>query len=112
MILAARSERWKLIFEPEDWPLLDRLTRVQRGLWPSRNGSVALRCKVYKRRLYDLITDPGEVSPLEAAGPQAETLERFLLSWVDGNPEWPRAVRPDDLSPALREQLRALGYVD
>jgi hypothetical protein len=61
---------------------------------------------------FDLADDPGERSPLPVAAERARAVDalvtRYLRSATDTPTAQPR--RADDVSPELRQRLRALGY--
>lgn len=65
--------------------------------------------------LYDLRADPGERAPLGAPPPEAldarRALDRFLET-LDDEGALDFALPVDDLPAGLREQLRALGYLE
>ena len=78
---ALRSGRWKLIVRP---------------------GGV--------RELYDLVSDPNEISNIVAiSAVLADSLERALTGIVS---EWTPRETPDAPDALTREMLRSLGYVD
>ncbi len=82
-IHAARSSRWKLVWYPGS----------ERDYF----------------ELYDLAADPGETKDVVAAHPHArDALAAALRAWL-GEPGAPPAA---ELSPEVREKLRALGYAD
>jgi arylsulfatase A-like enzyme len=84
-----RKERWKLIYHPGAPDSL---------------------------RLFDLAADPAERHDLAAAEPErVDSLRAELGKWMEAvGSEGALAARevPDDLDPAVREQLKALGYID
>ena len=60
-------------------------------------------------QLYDLAHDPGERDDRYATAPEGTALVELLARWRETAPPPPR---PDGADPALREKLRALGYLD
>jgi arylsulfatase A-like enzyme len=58
--------------------------------------------------LYDLVHDPSERDDRFATAAEGGELVRLLGAWEAAAPPRPQPVGPD---PALREKLRALGYV-
>jgi arylsulfatase A-like enzyme len=59
--------------------------------------------------LYDLARDPGEHDDRFGTVPEGEHLVELLTAWERAAPPPPQVTSPD---PALREKLRALGYVE
>lgn len=65
-----------------------------------------------KRILFDLADDPGELRDVAAAEPQRlRELEHSLEQWRVANPR-PEEIPGLSLSPAERERLRSLGYLE
>lgn len=65
--------------------------------------------------LYDLHRDPAETENIAAQHPAVvDRLGAVLAKWYQGGPRWTEgeAIDPASLSPAEREMLRALGYVE
>jgi arylsulfatase A-like enzyme len=60
---------------------------------------------------YDLTTDPGETHPLRD-GAKARPLLRHLDLWLAGHPPRDAVVAAARMPAQLREDLRALGYVE
>jgi arylsulfatase A-like enzyme len=66
--------------------------------------------------LYDLSTDPREMSDLSQRDPErAGLMERFARAWLDlcgSGASDPTTSHPDDLDEQTRENLRSLGYLE
>jgi hypothetical protein len=68
--------------------------------------------------LFDLSEDPAEKRNLSSADPtRSAAMKRELDAWVDSFPHFDPNTRkqqegPETLSPAIREQLRVLGYTE
>lgn len=83
---AVRDEKWKLIV--------------------SRRGGV-------RTQLFDLDLDPGERNDVAAANAeQVRRLSWLLERWEKGLPPPPADLRTIEPDPQVKEQLRALGYVN
>jgi arylsulfatase A-like enzyme len=64
---------------------------------------------------FDLTDDPGETSPLPVAPERARAVEALVARYLKGKPgaNVPPPTRSrDDVSPDLKERLRALGYAE
>jgi arylsulfatase A-like enzyme len=101
-----RTRRWKLIFRPEPSPGEDARDR------PARVDAIPDPSRI---RLFDVIADPAERVDLAVAEPAvADSLFRVLQDWMarvgSGGALAAREL-PETLDPAIRDQLRALGYV-
>jgi arylsulfatase A-like enzyme len=86
-----QTDRWKLIHRP------------------AKAGVTA------ETRLYDLEADPAEQTDVAGLEPGvADTLSAHLALWMEAVGTGGAGVAPDSesLDPALREQLKALGYID
>jgi arylsulfatase A-like enzyme len=62
---------------------------------------------------FDLVNDPGEVSPLRVDPERARAIDELVARYLSGKSgaNVPSPIPPDDpVSPDLRERLRALGY--
>lgn len=83
-----------------DRELLGLRTEQWKYLWTERG-----------EELYRLSDDPEELDNLIDREPEvAARLRRQLRQWRDENPM--RVLAPETLDPSLRENLRALGYID
>jgi hypothetical protein len=64
---------------------------------------------------FDLVDDPGETSPLPVDPERARAVDalvaRYLRGKTDANVP-PPTGSGDDVSPDLKERLRALGYAE
>jgi arylsulfatase A-like enzyme len=89
------------------------------------NRDFAVRTKEWKvivradgtRDVYHLDSDPGEIRPLASTPELLAQAEDALAAWLLERStllytEQARSVRPEELSPAIRDRLRALGYLD
>jgi arylsulfatase len=61
---------------------------------------------------YDLARDPGEREPLPANGDLIERLDAHVARVNERTREVPPAGKARELSPEMRERLRALGYAE
>lgn len=83
-----------------DRELLGLRTREWKYVWTERG-----------EELYRIADDPEEIDNLIDREPAvAARLRRQLRQWRDDNPM--RVLAPETLDPSLRENLRALGYID
>lgn len=80
-----------------------QLVSVRQGGWKLIHTPATNRFE-----LYDLAHDPGEHDDRFATAPESADLVRLLTAWEAAAPSRPQPAGPD---PALREKLRALGYV-
>ncbi len=90
-----REARFKLVEEPDG-----RLNRPGRGTG---------------RSLYDLERDPGEQTDLlqRGASPEARAAYQRLVERSEAHAQGPRGeAEKTELDPAMRERLKALGYLD
>jgi arylsulfatase A-like enzyme len=98
---AIRSGRWRLVWNPDGVvvrkPPHDRLADPTAGLG-------------FATALYDLESDPGELTDVSAAEPERvrALVDELARRLAELRAEAPRAVPP---SPELIETLRSLGYV-
>ncbi len=86
-----QTDRWKLIYRPEKEGVSEEL------------------------RLYDLRRDPGERFDLIGVETAvADSLSERLASWMEAVGSSGRGVDDgtEELDPSLREQLKALGYIE
>jgi arylsulfatase A-like enzyme len=112
---AVRDERYKLIARPLHAGLFDRWTTARLRAWPSPRRTSPLQGPRYELHLYDLAADPGETANLYGQLPDVErALRSRLLAYVDNHrgSATNRRVADQELSDEMREQLRALGYVE
>ena len=106
------------LFRPR--PTTAAISETRFGSTPDRVTTplVALRTGSWKLiwgpalghyELYDLATDPGEHQNRYGTVAESETLAKVLVDWRASLPRPPAAA---PVAPGVRDQLRALGYVD
>lgn len=61
---------------------------------------------------YDLASDPGENHEGDRAQPEYERLQALLQEWLEGNIEFSAQFERAGVSPALRDHMRAVGYIN
>jgi arylsulfatase A-like enzyme len=61
---------------------------------------------------YDLAADPGETREGDRAEPEYERLQALLQEWLEGNIEFSAQFERAGVSPALRDHMRAVGYIN
>ncbi len=114
--LAVRTERAKLVLVPRHWRAFDKISRQKLAFWPSRARTFPTLARAFRRELYDLSTDPGEVTNLAGRTPEMEEpLLLALLDWVERVPALVAAAKQksrNDLDPEVERQLEALGYLE
>jgi arylsulfatase A-like enzyme len=94
--LALTDGRWKLVRTLRDYYATTRFYREA--------GDV---------ELYDLAHDPGEQSNLATSEPERTAdLQTRLAAWMIAHGVGVEAAPAPAVSPADRDRLRALGYVD
>jgi arylsulfatase A-like enzyme len=64
-----------------------------------------------KAKYFDLSEDAGEQNPLSTFDPPRDELENLLGSWVEGNLEFSKRFKRAGVSTAVRDQMRAVGYI-
>lgn len=90
-VYSLRTGRWHYIYNPKGY-------RGQNGWFP-----------VEREELYDVVSDPLEKRDLAAERRDvAHELWSDLDTWIG---EGPDEYRPQALSPEVRDELRALGYI-
>jgi arylsulfatase A-like enzyme len=65
-----------------------------------------------KAEYYNLVTDPGEQDPIGLFDPSRVKLEALLKGWMEGNIEFAKQFERAGVSTAVRDQMRAVGYID
>jgi arylsulfatase A-like enzyme len=60
---------------------------------------------------YDLVADPGESYQAEKFRPEYAELERLLRNWLERNLEFSKRFERAVVSGALRDHMRAVGYI-
>ncbi len=65
-----------------------------------------------KAEYFDLVTDPGEQDPIGLFDPSREKLEGMLKGWMEGNIEFAKQFERAGVSNAVRDQMRAVGYIN
>jgi arylsulfatase A-like enzyme len=61
---------------------------------------------------YDLAEDPAEAHEGDRASPEYERLQALLREWLEGNIEFSAQFERAGVSPALRDHMRAVGYIN
>jgi len=61
---------------------------------------------------YDLVVDPGETRQGDRSQPEYDRLRTILQSWIEGNIEFSAQFDRAGVSPALRDHMRAVGYIN
>ena len=64
-----------------------------------------------KAKYFDLTEDPGEQDPVGLFAPPRDELEKLLRTWVEGNLEFSKKFKRAGVSNAIRDQMRAVGYI-
>ncbi len=64
-----------------------------------------------KAQYFDLATDPGEQDPIDLFDPSRAKLEAMLKGWMEGNIEFSKQFERAAVSNAVRDQMRAVGYI-
>ena len=65
-----------------------------------------------KAEFYDLVADPGETHEGDRAQPEYDRLQALLREWLEGNIEFSAEFERAGVSPALRDHMRAVGYIN
>lgn len=65
-----------------------------------------------KAEYFNLVTDAGEQDPIGLFDPSRVKLEDLLRAWMEGNLEFSERFERAGVSNAVRDQMRAVGYVD
>jgi arylsulfatase A-like enzyme len=63
-------------------------------------------------RFYDLAADPGENRPADKSGPEYRQLRKLLTAWLEGNIEFSAQFERAGVSGAVRDHMRAVGYIN
>jgi arylsulfatase A-like enzyme len=61
---------------------------------------------------YDLAADPGEHYEGDRSQPEYDRLQTLLREWLEGNMEFSAQFERAGVSPALRDHMRAVGYIN
>ncbi|HUU57039.1 MAG TPA: sulfatase-like hydrolase/transferase, partial [bacterium] len=64
-----------------------------------------------RAEFYDLVADPGESGQAEKFRPEYAELERLLQNWIEGNLEFSKEFERAVVSGAIRDHMRAVGYI-
>ncbi len=65
-----------------------------------------------KGRYFDLAKDPGEQDPIGRFDPPRGEVESLLREWIEGNVEFSKRFERAGVSNAVRNQMRAVGYIN
>ncbi len=65
-----------------------------------------------KAAYFNLVADAGEQDPIGLFDPSRVKLETILQAWMEGNLEFSEQFERAGVSNAVRDQMRAVGYVD
>ena len=65
-----------------------------------------------KAEYFNLVADAGEQDPIGLFDPSRVKLEDLLRAWMEGNLEFSEQFERAGVSNAVRDQMRAVGYVD
>lgn len=65
-----------------------------------------------KAEYFNLVADAGERDPISLFDPSRVKLEESLRSWMEGNIEFSQQFERAGVSNAVRDQMRAVGYID
>ncbi len=65
-----------------------------------------------KAEYFNLVTDAGEQDPIGLFDPSRVKLEDLLRAWMEGNLEFSKQFERAGVSNAVRDQMRAVGYLD
>ena len=96
-ILTIRTDRWKYIYNPENYRIL-ALTSPQEKY-----------VKIHQEELYDIVQDPQERKNLASSHREiAQQLRQQLLSWNKSLGH--RRIEKQTVHKELLQKLKALGY--
>jgi arylsulfatase A-like enzyme len=65
-----------------------------------------------KAEYFNLVADAGEQDPIGLFDPSRVKLEGMLQDWMEGNLEFSKQFERAGVSNAVRDQMRAVGYID
>ncbi len=65
-----------------------------------------------KAEYFNLVTDAGEQDPIGLFDPSRVKLEELLRGWMEGNIEFSKRFERAGVSNAVRDHMRAVGYID